>query len=63
MQEMNMQEINEVNGAGGAESFNQYADVLLAGGALAVGTGVLAGAGFFALGLGGSIKIALAIFN
>jgi hypothetical protein len=61
MRELTMNEVQTVNGAGSNEdAFNYYADVLLAGGALAVGTGVLAGAGAFALGLGGAIKLGLA---
>ena len=63
MRTLTTNEVLGVNGSGGAESFNQYADALLAGGALAVASGVFAGAGAFALGLGGGIKIALAVFN
>ncbi len=63
MRTLTMNEVQDVGGSGGAESFNQYADTLIGLGAVAVGTGFLAGAGAFALGLGGGIKIALAVFN
>ncbi|MFA0922716.1 hypothetical protein [Xanthomonas fragariae] len=63
MREMTDQEIMEVNGGSPASQFNGYADLLIAGGSLAVGTGVLVGAGAFALSLGGSMKLALVLTN
>ncbi|AZR22205.1 hypothetical protein [Xanthomonas vasicola] len=61
MRDMTTEEIMEVSGGSPASQFNGYADLLIAGGALAVSTGVLAGAGAFALGLGGSMKLALVL--
>jgi hypothetical protein len=61
MQGLSVAEIEMVSGATLQDNFNAYADVLLAGGALAVGTGVFAAAGAFALGVGGAIKLGIAL--
>lgn len=63
MREMSLQEIDLVDGGSLASQLDGYSDLLIAGGALAVGTGVLAGAGAFALGLGGSLKLGLILAN
>ncbi|WP_155393948.1 hypothetical protein [Xanthomonas albilineans] len=61
MRDMTTEEIMEVSGGSPASQLNGFADLLIAGGTLSLGTGVLAGAGGFALGLGGSIKLGLVL--